>query len=65
MKHYHITIRIVLPYHVYDEHEWWIDAYSSVTAIHDAISRTEREMLFVNRKEDYEITDIRVTEEAE
>lgn len=62
MKNYHISIRITLPYHVYEEHDWWIDAFSSVTAIHDAISRTEREMLFVRRKEDYEISDIRVME---
>lgn len=63
MKNYRVTIRVTFPYHVYEEFEYHLEAYSSSTALHEAVHRTEFEILIMRKKEDYEIADITIREE--
>lgn len=63
MKQYRVTIRITFPYHVYEEKEFHIRAYSSSTALHEAMHLTEFDLLIMRKKEDYDIADIMIREE--
>lgn len=63
MKKYRVTIRVTFPYHVYEEFIYELEAYSSSTALHEAVHRTEFEILIMRKKEDYEIADITIRED--
>lgn len=63
MKQYIITIRVTFPYHVYEENEYHIQAWSSSTALYEALHRCEFDLMIMRKKEDYEIADIMIREE--
>ena len=64
MKQYRITIRVTFPYHVYEESEYHLQAWSSSTALNEALHRCEFDLLIMRKKEDYDISDIMIREEV-